>query len=231
MALNKVSLHVEQGEILGLIGPNGAGKTTLVNVVAGLDYLTSGSIYFLGEETTGCTPETMCHKGLSRTFQIPRPFPKMTALENVMVASVFGNKQRVSDPVCHSREQLEFVEFSMPQDTVCENLNTVQLKRLDLSRALASSPKIILLDEVAAGLTARELTDIMAIIRKIKGRGITIFMVEHIMGVIMNLADRLVVLHFGNKIAEGSTQDIAQDSEVVKAYLGDEDSRLSEMRS
>lgn len=221
VAVNEVSMFVEEGEIVGLIGPNGAGKTTLLNAIAGLDPPTSGSVHFLGKETTGLPPEQMCHLGLSRTFQIPRPFPKMTALENVMTATIFGNHYKpVSDPPEHSRKQLEFVEFPMAEDTLCETLNTVQLKRLDLARALASRPKVILLDELAAGLTFGELKDLMSIIRKIRDQGTTILMVEHIVQVIMNLSDRLVVIQFGNKIAEGRTQEVARDPKVEKAYLG-----------
>jgi len=224
VAVNDVSMHVEEGEVLGLIGPNGAGKTTLLNAIAGLDPPTSGSVYLLEEETTGFLPQEMCHRGLSRTFQIPQPFPKMTALENVMVAAIYGNhKGRVSDPVRHSREQLEFVEFLMPENIVSESLNTVQLKRLDLARALASSPRVIMLDELASGLTEGELDDLMAIIRKIRDRGITIFIIEHIMKVIMSLCDRLVVLQYGNKIAEGPTREVAADPKVGEAYLGVEE--------
>jgi branched-chain amino acid transport system ATP-binding protein len=224
VAVREVSMHVEEGETVGLIGPNGAGKTTLLNAIAGLDPPTSGSVHFYGEDTTGLQPEVMCHKGLSRTFQIPQPFPKMTALENVMVATIYGNSGgRISDPLKHSRDQLEFVEFPMPENTVSESLNTVQLKRLDLARALASSPKVIMLDELASGLTEGELGDLMAIIRKIRDRGITIFMIEHIMKFILPLCDRLVVIQYGNKIAEGPTQKVANDPKVGEAYLGVEE--------
>ncbi len=224
VAVNNVSLHVEVGEILGLIGPNGAGKTTLLNAMAGLDPPTSGSVSFQGKGTTGLAPEEMCHLGLARTFQIPRPFPKMTVLENVMVAAVFGNRRhREIDPGRHSREMLEFVEFPIAEDTISETLNTVQLKRLDLARALASEPKLLFLDELASGLTESELTELMAIIRKIRDKGITIIMVEHIMQVIMKLCDRLAVLQFGNKIAEGPTEEVAQNPAVREAYLGTED--------
>ncbi len=223
VAVNQVSMHVEEGEIVGLIGPNGAGKTTLLNAIAGLDPPTSGSVHFMGKETTGLPPEQMCHLGLSRTFQIPRPFPKMTALENVMTAAIFGNHYApISDPVKHSRAQLEFVEFPMPEDTPCEMLNTLQLKRLDLARALASQPKFVLLDELAAGLTFGDLRDLMTVIRKIRDKGTTVLMVEHIVQVIMNLCDRLVVIQFGNKIAEGPTQEVARNPDVEKAYLGAE---------
>ncbi len=221
IAVNEVSMRVKEGEIVGLIGPNGAGKTTLLNAIAGLNPPTSGRVRFFGEETTGLAPEQMCHRGLSRTFQIPRPFPKMTALENVMTAAVFGRKgRRASDPVAQAREMMDFVEFPVPEDTISENLNTVQLKRLDLARALASSPKVLFLDELAAGLTEGELKDIIKIIRKIQERGVTILMVEHIMQLIMNVCDRLVVIQFGAKIAEGPTQEVAKDPKVAEAYLG-----------
>jgi branched-chain amino acid transport system ATP-binding protein len=221
VAVNQVSMHVNQGEIVGLIGPNGAGKTTLLNAIAGLNPPTSGKVEYFGENTTGHSPEQMCHLGLSRTFQIPRPFPKMAALENVMTASIFGNKGRhVKDPLRHSRDMLEFVEFPVSEKTISENLNTMQLKRLDLARALASQPKLLFLDELAAGLTTGELSDIIAIIRKIQNSGVTILMVEHIMELIMNVCDRLVCIQFGTKIAEGPTKEVAQDPAVTEAYLG-----------
>jgi len=223
VAVNRASMFVQEGEIMGLIGPNGAGKTTLLNAIAGLDLATAGKIYFLGEESTECRPEEMCHRGLSRSFQIPRPFPKLTALDNVMVASVFGNNPRLKDPVKHAREQLEFVDFPLSLDAVSEKLNTVQLKRLDLARALASNPKVMLLDEIASGLTERELEPLMDIIRKIRDRGITVLMVEHIMDVIMGLCERLAVIHYGNLIAMGPTEEVSKDPKVVEAYLGVEE--------
>ncbi len=220
-AVNAVSMTINQGDIVGLIGPNGAGKTTFINAISGLNPPTSGMVKMFGKETTGLTPEKMCRLGLSRTFQIPSPFPKMTAIESVMTATIFGNPAGKSDPVAHSREMLEFVEFPMKETVVAEQLNTVQLKRLDLARALASSPKLLFMDELASGLSEGELKDIMRIIDKISKKGISILMIEHIMQLIMAVCNRLLCIQFGTKIAEGPTQEVANDPKVTKAYLGE----------
>ena len=223
-AVNAVSMTIYQGDVVGLIGPNGAGKTTFVNAISGLNPPTSGKVILFGEETTGLTPERMCRKGLSRTFQIPSPFPKMTAIESVMTATIFGNAPGVvKDPMQHSREMLDFVEFPMAEDVLSEQLNTVQLKRLDLARALASHPKMLFMDELASGLSEGELTDIMRIIKKISKKGISILMIEHIMQLIMAVCNRLLCIQFGTKIAEGPTQEVANDPRVTKAYLGSAD--------
>ncbi|MCF8091844.1 MAG: ABC transporter ATP-binding protein [Desulfotignum sp.] len=222
-AVNAVSMTINQGDIVGLIGPNGAGKTTFINAISGLNPPTSGTVKMFGRNTTGLAPEKMCRLGLSRTFQIPSPFPKMTAIESVMTATIFGNTAgKVADPVAHSREMLQFVEFPMEETVVAEQLNTVQLKRLDLARALASNPKLLFMDEMASGLSEGELKDIMRIIHKISEKGISILMIEHIMQLIMAVCNRLLCIQFGTKIAEGPTQEVASDPNVSRAYLGDE---------
>jgi len=222
-AVNRVSLHVDEGEIFGLIGPNGAGKTTFINCITGTYPPSGGHVYFLGEETTAQRAYVMCHKGIARTFQICQPFPQLTALENVLAGVIFGStRERSRHPEEVAAEILDFVEFSMPKDTPAEQLNTVQLKRIDLARALACRPKLLLLDELAAGLTTGELGNLMDIIHKIRDSGVTILMVEHIMRVIMGLCDRIAVIQYGTKIAEGPTQEVANDPRVLEAYLGEE---------
>ena len=220
-AVDHVSLTVSEGEIFGLIGPNGAGKTTLLNVIAGVYKPNAGVVRFEGEEITGLSADKICRKGISRTFQISRPFPRMSALENVMVAVIFGNDRVVKDPAARAEEMLRIVEFSMPKEILAMNLNTAQLKRLDLARALASNPKLLLLDELAAGLTTGELAEVMALVQKIRDMGITIVLVEHVMRVIMGVCDRIAVLHYGEKIAEGTPEEIAADNKVAEAYLGE----------
>lgn len=227
-AVDQVDLHIAEGEIVGVIGPNGAGKSTLLNVIAGVYRPTSGSVRFQGEKISGLSPDRICKRGIARTFQIPRPFTRMTVMENVLVAAAFGRRKAGPDgqarpltPHQIALEALEFAAFTLPGETPASTLNTAQLRRLDLARALANRPHLLLLDETAAGLTSNELSELQELVFKIRAEGTTVLIVEHLMRLIMQLCDRIIVLQYGVKIAEGSPSQIASDEKVANAYLGE----------
>lgn len=223
-AVNQVSMQIEEGQIFGLIGPNGAGKTTFLNSIAGNFPPSSGKVYFLGEDTTGQPAEVMCKNGLARTFQIPRPFPNLTVFENVKVGAVFGPKDGGPKPAeQRAREALDFVEFNLPIDTPASQLNAVQLKRIDLARAICCQPKLLLLDELASGLTPSELDSIMNLILRIRDNGVTIIAIEHIMRVIKGICDEVMVIEYGTEIARGMPNEVLNNPRVIEAYLGEEE--------
>ena len=220
-AVESFSLDVGEGDIVGLIGPNGAGKSTLFNCVAGVFPPTAGDILFLGEKINGQKPWDLCHKGLARTFQIVKPFASRSVLYNVMVGA-FATTDKRSEAEKRALEVLHHLHMDDKKDQRAGNLTIADRKRLEIARALATRPKLLLLDEVMAGLRPTEVDEMVAIIKRLREGGMTIFVIEHIMRAIMALSDRIAVLHFGTKIAEGSPQEIAHDERVIKAYLGED---------
>jgi branched-chain amino acid transport system ATP-binding protein len=221
IAVNEVSMNVESGQIVGVIGPNGAGKTTLFNCIAGALPPTSGSIVFDGKEIAGKKPYEICRLGVTRTFQVVKPFASKTVLYNTMVGA-FAHTKHLHEAEKKALEVLKFLELDHKKDVVSKSLTLPERKKLELARALATEPKLLLLDEVMAGLRPTEVTDMLPIIRKINATGVTIVIVEHIMQAIMSLSEKIYVVNFGKKIAEGDPHDVVADVDVIKAYLGDE---------
>ena len=221
-AVTHVDFHIDQGKIFGLIGPNGAGKTTLFNLISGSLLPTSGVIRFKGENITGLRPHKICKRGMARTFQLVKLFGNMTVLENVLLGSLFGTPMvmRESNAKRESLELLEFVGLSAMEGILARDLTMANQKRLEVARALATKPELLLLDEVMAGLTPTEVGSAIELIRKIGNRGITVFMIEHVMKAIMTVSDRIIVLHHGEKIAEGIPEEIATNPKVIEIYLG-----------
>lgn len=221
-ALSCVTFDLPEGQILGLIGPNGAGKTTLFNVINGVYAPEEGHVFFRGQNVTGRRPYELAHLGLARTHQIVRPLNQLTVRENVIVGACFGREnlslaqaRQVADEV------LAFVGLSERAEQLAASLNVAQKKRLELARALASRPYLLLLDEVLAGLNPAEVEAMLVTIRAIRDQGITIIMIEHLMRAIMNVCDRIIVLDHGEQIAEGTPQEISNNQRVIEAYLGD----------
>jgi branched-chain amino acid transport system ATP-binding protein len=225
-AIDDLSFALSEGEIVALIGPNGAGKTTLVNLLTGVVKPSSGRIRFEGADVTAQRPFESSRRGLARTFQIVQPFPKMTVLENVAAGALFGGGQpSVAEAMAVAREQLEFMELASFADRPASALTLAGRKRLELAKSMAMRPKVLMLDEVNAGLNSSEIDGALRLIRKIAERGVTILIIEHLMKVVMSLAERVLVLHHGKLIAEGSAANMVRDKKVIEAYLGEKFAR------
>ena len=222
-AVSNLDFDVEQGEMLGLIGPNGAGKTTLFNLISAALVPKSGTIKFKGKNITGLKPHKICRMGVARTFQSVKIFANIPVLDNITLGSFFGTSSGTSsaDAVREAAELLDFVGLSKVKERPAKDLTLANQKRLEIAGALATKPELLLLDEIMAGLNPTEVVQAMELVSRIRDRKITIIMIEHVMKAIMNMCERIMVLHHGRKIAEGTPQEIATSREVIEVYLGE----------
>jgi len=221
LAVNRVTFHVEEGEILGLIGPNGSGKTTIFNCINHFFPITEGDILFQGRSLKGLKTHKICHLGVGRTFQVVKPLSRLSVLDNV-TASAFCRVTSIRGAREEAHRILEFCHLSGERHKLAKSLPIAGRKRLEIARALATRPKLLLLDETAAGLNPSELDEAIDLIRKIRDNGTTILIVEHIMKVMMTISDRIHAINFGQTIAEGTPQEVANNPAVIEAYLGEE---------
>ena len=222
-AVSGVDFKVDEGEVVGLIGPNGAGKTTLFDLISGALVPKEGAIRFNGQDITGSKPNRICRMGLARTFQSVKVFPNMPVPANVMLGALFGTPNRVSsaDAAGQTARLLEFVGLTAAGATPAKDLTLANQKRVEVARALATKPELLLLDELMAGLNHTEVAEALELVARIRDQGTTIFMIEHVMKAIMSACDRIMVLHHGEKIAEGTPQEIASSKTVIEVYLGE----------
>lgn len=221
-AIDGLSFTVERGEILGMIGPNGSGKSTAFNVITGTLQCDEGNVIFEGEDITGLPPHRISHKGIARTFQVVKPFPQLTALENVLAGRLFGGNgaRRNARASREALDVLERVGLADKAEIRAESFTIVERKWLEVARALAAKPRLLLLDEFMAGLTVREIPQAIDLVRSIRDSGVTVVIVEHVVKAITGACDRVIVLDAGKKLAEGSIEQVVNDPEVITAYLG-----------
>jgi branched-chain amino acid transport system ATP-binding protein len=222
-AVSNVNFDVERGEIVGLIGPNGAGKTTLFNLISAAIPTQQGIITFNNNKITGMKPHQICRLGIARTFQSVKIFPNVSVLDNVMLGILFGKNSRTSSEAAleEAGEILTFVGLSTVKDVPAKDLTLVNQKKVEVARALATDPELLLLDEVMAGLNHTEISETMGLVSRINEKGITILMIEHVMKAIMSICDRIIVLHHGETIAEGTPEEVSTSKKVIEVYLGE----------
>jgi branched-chain amino acid transport system ATP-binding protein len=224
VAIGNLNFTITEGEILGLIGPNGSGKTTLFNLITGLLKPDAGKIRFYKKDIAGIAPHKICQGGIARTFQLVKPFARMSTLQNVMTGRAYGREpaRNIKQARLESEEILAFTGLARKKVPMAAMLSLVDRKRLEIARALATKPKLLLLDEMMAGLNPTETEDAMNLVKKIRDSGITLIVVEHVMRAVLGISDRVIVLNVGKKIAEGTPQEVASNRQVIEAYLGEE---------